>query len=343
MVQCQNDVTKQGQRTVLMNVQERLLEEQVDPHLSDSVLTEAARRALATAGASGARTAQVRGYRVLTGGCWNRVIGLEAGELNLVCKISPRRDDPRIIREFQVLSCFAEHTSLKVPTPLYLDTDGELLPGTGFVMTRIPGAVMHECFGMLNYGQRREITRTIARDLAELHTIRGRGFGGVELEPSERTERWPEFWLPRFDAVLEEAAAAGAPAHLIDGAREVRPHLEPLIDIGSEAVMTHYDVWSGNVMIDVRSEVPRVSGYIDIPGFYADYARELSFAMLFGVANRRFFEIYCERHELDPGFMLRAHIYNLKMNIKHVVMYPQEYGYQAGAAENLQAIRAALE
>jgi fructosamine-3-kinase len=330
-----------------MNVQEQLLQERVDPGLSNSALTEAARRALAAIGDGPDTDAQhgapiVRGYHVLTGGCWNRVIGIEAAGRGLVCKISPHPNDEKIIREFSVLTAFAERSHLPIPQPLYLDAEGEVFPGTSFVMTRVPGAVMHECFGMLNYGQRRGITRQIADDLASLHQIRSRGFGGVELEEDERDERWADFWLPRFDRTIEEASAAGVPAQLIEGAHEVRPHLEGFLEIGTESTMTHYDIWSGNVMLDVESDPPRVSGYIDIPGFFADYARELSFAMLFGVANRRFFETYLQTHELDEGFAVRANIYNLKMNIRHVQMYPMEYGYQAGALQNLEAIRDAI-
>lgn len=327
-----------------MNVQEALLQERVDPYLSDGLLTELARRALQVADGSDATdVARVRGYEILTGGCWNRVIGIEADGRRLVCKISPHPHDEKIVREFEVLSVFAERTDLPVPQPLALDADGELVPGTTLVMSRVPGAVMHECFGLLNYGQRRGIVDQIAGDIAELHRIAGYGFGGVELPPAERHEAWPDFWLPRFDRVIDEAAASGSvPAPLIEGAREVRPHLRPHIDIGTESTMTHYDVWSGNVMIDVEADPPRVSGYIDVPGYYADYARELSFAMLFGVANRRFFETYLRTHTLDDGFELRANIYNLKMNIKHVQMYPSQLVYQHGAAENLRFVRDAL-
>ncbi len=320
-----------------MNVQEAILQERIDPYLSDRALTELARLAL------GSTTTTVRGYRVLTGGCWNRVIGISAGERDLVCKISPRRRDERIIREFEVLEAFASETDLHVPRPLHLDAEGEILPGTTLVMSRVPGAVMHECFGLLNFGQRRRITDEIAEDLAHLHQNRATGFGGVELAEDDRGESWPDFWLPRFDRVIDEAAASGSvPAPLIEGARELRGHLRPLIEIGSESTMTHYDIWSGNVMIDVEADPPRVSGYIDIPGFYADYARELSFAMLFGIAGRRFFETYLRYHELDKGFELRANIYNMKMNMKHVQMYPTQFVYQQGAAQNIDFVRQAL-
>ncbi|TVQ27034.1 MAG: aminoglycoside phosphotransferase family protein [Spirochaetaceae bacterium] len=315
-----------------MNVQERLLQERIDPYLSDRALGALAERAVGVS--------TVRGYEVLTGGCWNRVIAVDIGDRSLVYKISPHANDPKIIREFQVLSVFAEQTSLAVPEPLALDSTGTTLPGTVLVMSRIPGAVLHECYGLLNYGARRAVTDQIASDLAELHRIESVGFGGVELDESQRLAEWPDFWLPRFDAVLDDAAESGAvPASILDGARELRPSLARPLSIGATSTMTHYDIWSGNVMVDLDRDVPRVSGYIDVPGFYADYARELSFAMLFGIANRRFFETYLAEHELDPGFELRANIYNLKMNIKHIGMYPTQRVYQQGAVENLEFIR----
>lgn len=322
--------------TTRVNVQEELLQERIDPWLSDARLSRMATEALG-------ESARVRGYQVLTGGCWNRVIGVDADGTPLVIKISPHAGDTKISREFAVLERFRDETELPVPEPLLLDAEGRFTTGTALVMTRIPGAVMHQCYGLLNYGQRRRITGEIAEHLAALHAIRGTGFGGVELPPEERHTRWANFWVPRFDRVLEEVAAAGvAPARLIDGARAVRPHLVPALDIGPESTMTHYDVWSGNVMIDVESDPPKVSGYIDIPGYYADYARELSFAMLFGVADRRFFQVYTASHDLDEGFELRANIYNLKMNLRHIQMYPGEHFYRHGAAECLAAIERQL-
>lgn len=315
-----------------MNVQEARLQEQIDPHLSDRVLSQLAEQATGT-------TAGVRGYTVLTGGCWNRVIAVEAGGRELVYKISPHTDDRKIIREFAVLGAFRDQTDLTVPEPLLLSTDGPV-PGTLLAMTRIPGAVMHQVYGLLNYGQRRAITDQIAVDLAELHRNHGSGFGGVEVPPDKRAESWGDFWLPRFHQVLDEAGESGVvPSALLDGARAAALLFDEPLAIGRESTLTHYDIWSGNVMIDLAAGDPRVSGYIDIPGYYADYARELSFAMLFGVANRRFFEHYTREHELDEGFELRANIYNLKMNIKHIQMYPSQGVYQQGAAENLRFIQ----
>lgn len=346
-----------------MNVQESLLRERVDPALTDEALGKIAahasfHRAQAEAKGTNAAAAsdgqsdtlspagppvsRVQGYQVLTGGCWNRVIAVRDGGRDLVYKISPHTLDEKIIREFKVLSAFADGSGLPVPRALYLDR-GKILPGTTLVMSRIPGEVMHHCFGLFGARDRDRITDQIAEDLAELHTRKARGFGGVETCENERLLHWPDFWLPRFDRVIEEAGASGVvPSSLVEGAREIRPHLASALEIGSESTMTHYDIWSGNVMIDVRSSSPSVAGYIDIPGFYADYARELSFAMLFGVADRRFFSTYLRHHTLDARFELRVNIYNLKMNVRHVLMYPSEGFYRRGAESNLDFIRGAL-
>jgi fructosamine-3-kinase len=400
-----------------MNVQERLLQEKIDPHLTDRNLTELAARAMEharTAGLfdGGRSTPDVRGYRVLTGGCWNRVVSVRIGNssgtdvpsathdasatyvpsvttdasaadirsvttdvtaagddvsttrvasatdvpsittdasaagerapVELVYKICPHEHDERIIREYRVLEAFASTGALPVPTPLWCD-HGEILPGTTLVMTKVPGVVMHECYGMLTPDRQARITDRIATDLATLHTRRSHGFGGVELAEYERHARWADFWLPRFDAVLNDASASDAvPPQLVEAAMAVRDEFPRFLSIGPESTMTHYDIWSGNVMIDLHADPPRVSGYIDVPGFYADYARELSFAMMFGVADRRFFARYLQRHRLDDGFAVRAAIYNLKMNIKHVMMYPTQYYYQQGAAECLEVINRAI-
>lgn len=319
-----------------MNVQERLLNQKIDPALSDWALSRLAGQALG-------EQVHVTGYQVLTGGCWNRVIGVKAGGTELVFKISPHENDPGILREFRVLEEFAELTDLPVPEPLYLSSDEKWLPGTTLVMSRIPGAVLHECIGLMNYGQRRRVVREIAEYVVSLHSRSAQGFGGVELPGSERHKSWAPFWLPRYDDVAREARASGlVPASIVSAAEELRPEFPALLADVSEPVMTHYDIWSGNVMVDVETDPPRVTGFIDIPGFYADYARELSFAMLFGVADRNFLEIYRRSFQLDAGFQTRVALYNLKMNIKHIIMYPSESYYQLGALRCIEHVRESL-
>ena len=318
-----------------MNVQEELLTEKIDPYLTNANLT----RLLEEAGFD----ASVEGYRVLTGGCWNRVIGASLSDgREVVCKISPNRSDERIGREYEVLSVFATRTSMPVPSPLLLDSSGETIPGTLLVMSMVDGMVMHGSFRLLDARSRRSISKQIGRHVSDLHDNVARGFGPVEVEESARHNRWSEFWLPRFDLVLEEVASGSfVDRRMVEEIGEVRPLFAEALDAVSVGTCTHYDIWSGNVMID--PEWAQVTGYIDIPGFYADYAREISFMMLFGVADRDFFEEYLARHSLDEGFELRVNLYNLKMNLKHIAMYPTERYYRDGADSCLSYIRSSVK
>jgi fructosamine-3-kinase len=309
-----------------VNVRETALRERIDPVLSSGLLSEIASQALR-------RQVRVASWEVLTGGCWNRVLALrlEPASGDLVLKISPDPFDASLEREFEVLRCFSRLTSLIVPEPCLVDISGALLPGSFIAMSRIPGTVMHEVHGMLGPAERRAATDQIAEAVVALHSRTGKGFGGVELEPGERTS-WPDFWIPRFERVLASVSESGLmPEPFLDNVREASLRFPRLLDIGEESTLTHYDIWSGNVIIDLNGGVPRVTGYIDVPGYWADYARELSFMEMFGVADRRFYEIYTAAHPLDEGWELRKNIYNLKMHLAHVTMYPGERFYREGA------------
>lgn len=95
-------------------------------------------------------------------------------------------------------------------------------------------------------------------------------------------------------------------------------------------------------MVDFADGQAHVSGFIDIPGHWADYARELSFADMFGVADDTFYSHYSNHHRLDPGFTLRKSVYNLKMHLKHITMYPDQYYYRQGAEACLRTIQGHL-
>lgn len=337
-----------------MNVQEQLLNERIDPHLTDAALTRLASEALDA-------DVQARRGRILTGGCWNRVISVrvagaavasnagavdteraataptERGAANegareLVFKISPRDHDAGLKREYAVLEYFAEHTRMPVPTPYLLAEEGDPIPGTALVMSKIPGAVLHSAYATLSPQDRQRIDRQIADHVLDLHESTVDGFGRVELAPEERYRRWSDFWLPRFDSAMAEARESGhIEASFFHRVDAVRPRFEKWLSEVTTATVCHYDIWSGNVMVARGAEGATVSGFIDIPGYAADYARELSFMLMFGMADEALLRAYADRHGLDEGFALRVNMYNLKMQTKHITMYPSEYYYRQGA------------
>jgi fructosamine-3-kinase len=318
-----------------VNVREALLRERIDPALTPSVLTKTASAALGT-------TVVVSSWKPLTGGCWNRVICLQGDPRaeQLVLKIAPRPGDAGLEREYEVLRWFSGHTRMPVPDALLVDTTGSILPGSFLVMRRIHGRPLHDAIGLLDESDRRRLTIRIAEDIAELHQSTARGFGGVEA-PGEARVEWSAFWLPRLDAVREEAGRSG----VVDGGflsrvDAIRPALPRLLAIGETGTLTHYDIWAGNIMVEPARGGARVSGYIDVPGFWADPVRELSFAEMFGIADRLFYEVYTSIHRLPEGFRLRRDLYNLKMHLKHITMYPGERYYREGAGQCLASLEA---
>jgi fructosamine-3-kinase len=301
-----------------LNVQEAILRKKIDPYLTGKNLSALATQAL------GIRT-HCADYSILTGGCWNRVITapIDGGKSHLVFKVTPKIDDANLQREFAVLQYFRAHTAIPVPEPYLLDLTGKRVPGSVLVMTKIPGVVLQQIAQRLSEEAQRSVSEEIAEYIVNLHVRQEPGFGGVELPPAQRAATWPEFWLPRFDATLDEAQAKGLlDRELLAELAALRRELPRLLEIGSSGVLTHYDIWTGNVMVDFKGDRPFVSGFLDVIGYYADYARELS--SMFSLADQWLMQVYRQRRGFDPGFEARFNVYSLKMCLQMICMYPTE-------------------
>lgn len=299
----------------MINVQEALLREKIDPWLTETNLS-----ALATA-ALGVKT-RCHDPVVLTGGCWNRVIAasIDDGSHSLVFKVTPKRADADLQREFDVLRYFRAHTALPVPEVYLVDTTGDRVPGSVLVMAKAPGVALEQLNDRLSDGERAEVAAQMAGHIADLHKQQAAGFGGLELTALERAATWPEFWLPRLDQTLAETREKRRDLHdLLAGIDAIRDALPALLDIGARGTLTHYDIWGGNVMVHFVDNRPYVSAYLDAFGYYADYAREIS--SMFGLGGQRFMDVYTQRHGLDDTFDVRHAIYSLKMSLQMACMY----------------------
>lgn len=319
-----------------LNVNEQTLREQIDPYLNPDHLSDICSKALQ-------RPVMVGHAEILTGGCLNRVIGIHFEDMTpaMVLKINPTLHDDGLQHEFKVLEYFDSHTNMPVAKPLYFDDSGEIIPGTFFLMEKIEGVVMHQA--RLFPSEIKDVISQIAEIVVELHDHKEEGFGGVELPVEKRTPTWSDFWLNRFDGRIKRIRNTGSvPAIFFNRIDKIRKELPRLLQIGSKATLTHYDIWSGNVILSLNNGGVKVSCFLDVQGYWADYARELSFMEMFGLANKDFYHIYEAHHRLDENFQLRKNIYNLKMNLLHMEMYPGEYHYQLGAHSCLQFIEESL-
>jgi fructosamine-3-kinase len=268
-------------------------------------------------------------------------VASEDGARNLVLKMTPYPGDTALQREYAVLRHFRARTALPVPEPFLLDLRGGRVPGSVLVMERIPGTALHAVYAHLGAAGRAAIATQIAEHLAALHAQREPGFGAVEAPPGQRTATWPEFWLPRYDAALAEAQAKGAlPEALFAELQDLRRHLLPLLDIGPVGTLTHYDIWTGNVMVALDGPLPRVTGYLDALGYYGDYARELS--SMLRLADHRLLHRYGRMHGFDPTFKTRFRLYALKMCTQLVTMYPDDPHHLANTRCYLRAVQHAI-
>jgi fructosamine-3-kinase len=315
-----------------MNVNEQILQDKIDPHLNAENLSEICSKSLG-------KMVDVERAYILTGGCLNRVVGIELknGSPSLVLKATPTENDKSLNHEYAALKYFINNTSMPVPSPLYYDDSRDLIPGTFYVMSKIDGVSMHH----LNFSMHdiRDITEQIAEILTELHKSKNEGFGGIDKSSSDVKKKWADFWLPRFDQAIETVKNGGHVSEsLLDRIALVRPSFDKLLQIGSIATLTHYDIWSGNIMLDRNNGRLKVSGLLDVQGYWADYARELSFMEMFGIANDYFYNLYQQEHRLDDTFHIRKDLYNLKMHVKHIHMYPDQIFYREGAERCLQTV-----
>jgi fructosamine-3-kinase len=63
---------------------------------------------------------------------------------------------------------------------------------------------------------------------------------------------------------------------------------------------------------------------------------------MFGLGSDRFYGRYWSAFPKDEGFELRKNIYNLKMHLKHITMYPDQRYYREGAEACLRFIQQVL-
>ena len=318
----------------IMNVNEEKLNLEIDPYLTPETLNSLFSHVFN-------KQLSIDKIQILTGGCWNRIVSVSFRDHidDIVIKINPDNKNNEIKKEFNTLNYFSLYTNMKVPKPIHYDNSEKYIPGSLLIMTKIPGKVMHQCSEYLTREDRENITIKIAESLAKLHLKKGKGFGNVSLKQNELQKNWPDFWLPKFDEVFNNLTNSNlVETEFLKKISHVRSKFDKLLDIGETSTLTHYDIWSGNIIINLTNTPPEVSGFVDVPGNWADYARELSFAELFGIANPLFYEVYSAHHKLDEHFQLRKNIYNLKMTTKHIMMYPNESFYRKEAEDNLDFI-----
>jgi len=284
--------------------------------LTRAELTDVVGRALGSA-------ADLRGVRELTEGTFNAAYALTLSDgRELVLKVAPPPGTPLLGYEQHLLATeaaclrtFTERTSAPVPA---LVAAGLSAQGREYLLTSLlPGGSWHAQAAAMDDRQRRSLRRQVGRHVAALHTVTGDGPFGYPGRPGLSAPTWTDAYQRIIDALLVDAGRFCVDLPL--PAAEVRQRLHRAADaalgVVTTPVLVHFDLWDGNVLVDLQRPEPVVTGFIDHErAFWGDPAADLaSLALLRDIADDPdFLTGYAEaggRVVLDCATRHRLHLY----------------------------------
>ena len=274
--------------------------------------------------------ARLLGVQELTEGTFNAAYALTLTDgRELVLKVAPPPGTPLLTYERDLLGTEAlclRRFAGRVPVP-ELVAAGTTPTGRGYVLTSVlPGASWSSQAAAVTPAQRRYLRRQVGRHLAAMHTVTREGRFGYPSGPLAGAT-WPVAYRRIIEALLMDAARFGVELPL--SADQVRARLYPAADellAGvTTPVLVHFDLWDGNVFIDLTGPGPEVTGYIDHErALWADPAADLvSLALLGDVAeDADLLAGYAEAGGpvvLDDATRARLHLYRVHLALVMVV------------------------
>lgn len=248
---------------------------------------------------------------------------------SVVCKRTEHPDDPALRHEWLSLRWVRENTQFPVPQT-YGYISGEPGGGTCLVMERPTGRNLGEA--RLTPAGVDSVHAQLADHLARLHSHHRETYGLVAEE--EEAHAWLDWFAPRFRSNYDDARSALS----ADSRRTIERLLAELPEWLPEShspTLLHGDLWATNIIVDDGDpDRPRLTGFIDGGGLFADVEYELAYLLVFGMVDERFFRLYTERHPLREGFARRCRVYWLNTMLLHLWLFGTDY---LGRTERLSA------
>jgi aminoglycoside phosphotransferase (APT) family kinase protein len=189
-----------------------------------------------------------------------------------------------IIRTEALFYELATQTDVPVPALLHADLDG---PIQYLIMSAVDGVPWSGVDRRLAAADRRRLRRELGRHVAALHQITSTSYGYPQ-QPAMTATSWTAAFFAMIDGVLADAVRFRADLPLPGDriARAVRAHAQVLDEV-SVAALVHFDLWPGNVLLDLGGARPSIAGLIDHErAFWGDPVADFVSLDVFGAGER---------------------------------------------------------
>jgi aminoglycoside phosphotransferase (APT) family kinase protein len=255
------------------------LDSRTKRRLSAAELDALARRALG---------AGVADHTELTDGFANAVwrLRLDDGRA-VVCKLGPPPDLDQLSYERNLLRTEADACALAasagVPVAALLRAgfDDPVLGGDYLMLDALDGVSWNHVRAELTPESEAGLRRELGRHLARLHEVTGPVFGYPHAGITGPT--WREAYLAMVWAVLGDTERWPTPLPApVPWIKAVLESASPALDEVTTPRLVHFDIWPGNVFLDLSGE-PRIQAIIDHErAFWGDPLAEFITPTIFG-------------------------------------------------------------
>jgi aminoglycoside phosphotransferase (APT) family kinase protein len=210
---------------------------------------------------------QVTGVTPLDGGTFNDVCRVMLADgRRLILKVPPLPDVRVLTYERGILRTEALFYELaaphrQLPAVIHAGFGHHNDVGDFLLMTELPGQPWPAVADRIGDRQRHRLRGELGRIVARLHTMTGSEFG-YPAQPLAAS--WRIAFGGMLDTILTEAdhyrVTLPLPTRVI---RQRAARHESVLDEVTTPTLVHFDLWDGNILIDLDGETPRIGGLID--------------------------------------------------------------------------------
>jgi len=238
----------------------------------------------------------VTSTRELTGGFFNVSYALELSSgPPVVLKVAPPPDVPILTYEHGIMRTEIElyervrrETSVPVPKVIASDFTRSRLDTDYFFMEMLRGAPLNEVKRKLSRAELEGVKAELGQIVGHLNALRADRFGYPRPEARASAPTWREAFLAMVANILEDAGRYGVklPRPTPDILAMFRGRAGAL-DAVKVPVLTHFDLWEGNIFVLRDGGPPKIEAIIDGErAFWGDPNAELTSVVLFGDIER---------------------------------------------------------